>query len=112
MISTTANTLVPPARRLLPPSDWTNLQRFLVFGLLALSIVMFRAHRQRVRWVVSTCLLLVVLTSLAGCTNGSSNSMTTFPGTPPGTYAVTVSGDGAGGVVNAPGTLTLTVTTP
>jgi hypothetical protein len=83
----------------------------LVFGLLALSIVLFRARRRTVGWVVSAGLLLLVLTSLAACTNGSSYSTTTFNGTPPGTYAVTVTGLGSE-TASTPSTLTLTVTAP
>jgi len=100
-IDTTASSLVTPERRLLPPSDWTSLQRFLVFVLLALSILLFRARRRKVGWVASACLLLVVLTSLAGCKGSNSFS-----------YAVTVTGLGAGGTASTPSALTLTVTPP
>jgi hypothetical protein len=110
-IGTTANSVVPPARRLLPPSDWMKLQWLSVFGLLALSIVLFRARRRKLGWLVAACLLLAALTPLDGCSGGSSNSTTTINGTPPGTYAVTVMGLGAGSA-NTPSTLTLTVTAP
>jgi hypothetical protein len=109
-IATAASTLVTPGRRLLP-LDWTNLQRLTAIALLAFSIGLFRARRRKAGWVVSACLLLLVATSLAGCTNGSSNS-TSPNNAQPGTYAVTISANGLGGVVNAPGTVTLTVTAP
>jgi len=70
--------------------------------LLALSILLFRARRRKFGWVVNACLFLVLLTSLAGCGNGSSAF----------SYAVTVSGLGPGGTVSTPSTLTLTVTPP
>ena len=110
MIGTLANGLAPPAHPQLPPSAWTNLHRLLIFGLMGLSIVLFRARRQRAGWAVGACLLLVTLTSLSGCTNGSSISVGN--GTPPGTYAILISGLGAGGAVNAPSTLKLIVTSP
>jgi hypothetical protein len=108
-IVTTADTLATPARRLQPPSDWTNQQGILVFGLLVLSLVLFRARLRRAGCAASACLLLVVLTSLAGCTNGSTSTTTTFNGTPPGTYAVTISGLGIT-TANTPSTFTLIVT--
>ena len=110
-IGTTANSVVPPARRFLPLSDWMKLQWLFVFGLLASSIVLFRARRRKLGWLVAACMLLAVLTPLDGCTGGSSSSTTTFNGTPPGTYAVTVMGLGAA-TANTPSTLTLTVTSP
>ncbi|MGA7792212.1 MAG: FG-GAP-like repeat-containing protein [Candidatus Acidiferrales bacterium] len=110
-IGTTANSVVPPAHRFLPPSDWMKLQWLLVFGLLASSIILFRARRRKLGWLVAACMLLAVLTPLDGCTGGSSSSTTTFTGTPPGTYAVTVMGLGAE-TANTPSTLTLTVTSP
>jgi hypothetical protein len=100
-VITSVNSLETPLRRLLPASDWTNLQRLLVFVLLAISILLFRARRRKVGWVASACLLLVVATSLAGCKGSSAFS-----------YAVTVTGLGAGGAASTPSTLTLTVTPP
>ncbi len=110
-IGTTANSVVSPARRFPPPSLWMKLQWLFVFGLLALSIVLFRARRRKLGWLVAACLLLAMLTPLDGCAGGSSSSTTTFNGTPPGTYAVTVMGLGAT-TANTPSTLTLTVTSP
>jgi hypothetical protein len=110
-IGTTANSVVPPARRFLPPSDWMKLEWLFVLGLLASSIVLFRARHRKLGWLLAACVLLAVLTPLDGCAGGSSSSMTTFSGTPPGTYAVTVMGLGAT-TANTPSTLTLTVTSP
>jgi len=101
-IDTAAETLVPPGRRLRPPSDWTNLQRLLAFGLLALSIVLFRSQRRKIGCAATACLLLVVLTSLAGCSSSSNAS----------SYAVTVTALGTEGTASTPSTLTLTVTPP
>lgn len=108
-IATAASTLAPPGRRLLPPSDFANPQSLAVIALLAMSIALFCLRRQKVRWMVCACLLLMVATSLASCTNGNSNS-TPPNDAPAGTYAVTISANGEGGVVNAPSTVTLTVT--
>jgi hypothetical protein len=109
-IGTTANTLAPSGRRFLGPSNWTNLVTGLAFGLLALPIAVFRARPRTVGWLASACLLLAAATSLAGCTAGGSNSTTTFNGTPPGTYAVTVAGVAGSVSASTPSTLTLTVT--
>ena len=113
-IGTTANTVTPPARRLRPPSDWTNLQRLLVFMLLTLFIGVFRSRPggRKVASMASACFLLAVLASLAACTGGGSNSTTTFNGTPPGTYAITVTGVAGSASASTPSTLTLTVTSP
>jgi Big-like domain-containing protein/ASPM-SPD-2-Hydin domain-containing protein/beta-propeller repeat-containing protein len=110
-IATTADTLVTPSLRFLPPANWTNLLRLFVFGLLALSIVLFRAHRRKIGWVVNACLLFAVLTSLLACAS-SNNSTTTYNGTPPGTFSVTVTGVGNPGstLASTPSAVTLTVT--
>jgi hypothetical protein len=100
-IDTTTSSVAAPAHRLLPASDWMNPQRLLVFVLLALSILLFRARRLKVGWIASACLMLLVATSLAGCKGNSAFS-----------YAVTVTGLGAGGAASTPSTLTLTVTPP
>jgi len=110
-IATAATTMVTPGQRTLPPLNWTIMLRLSVIGLLAVSIGLFRAKRRKAGWVVSACLLLLVATSLAGCTNGSPNSSSPNSAQP-GTYALTISANGIGGVVNAPGTVTLTVTSP
>ncbi len=110
-IATAASTMVTPERRLLAPMDWTNMERLAVIGLLAISIGLFRTRRRIAGWAVSACLLLLIATSLAGCTNGSPNSSSPNSAQP-GSYALTISANGAGGVVNAPGTVTLIVTAP
>jgi len=110
-IATSASTLVTPEPCLLPPWGWKATQKLAVFLLLALSIVLFSARRRKLGWIICGCWLMILGTSLAGCTNGSSNS--TAPNSAqPGTYAVTISANGGGGVVNAAGTVTLTVTAP
>jgi hypothetical protein len=98
-IATTSSDLVLPGRRLEPPSRRTNLQKLFVFLLLASSMVLFSVWRGKMGWIVSACLLLVVLTSLAGCKGSNSNSTT---------YAVTVMANGAE-TASTPSTLTLTV---
>lgn len=110
-IGTTANTVVFPARRLRPPTEWANLQEFLAIGLLGVSVILFRARRPRAACGASACLLLVVITALVGCSGGSSNSAT-FNGTAPGTYAITVTGVAGSASASTPSTLTLTVTSP
>jgi VCBS repeat-containing protein len=109
-IVTTADTLVVPGRRLVPPADWTHFQRVLVLGLLALSIVLFHVRRRKIAWLVSTGVLLMVLTSITGCASGGSGSTTTFNGTPPGTSAVTVTGVAGSALATTPSSVTLTVT--
>ncbi len=96
-IATTSSDLVPPGRRLAPPSDWTNLQKLLIFLLLACSVVLFSVRRRKTGWIVSACLLLLVLTGLVSCKGTNSNATT---------YAVTVTGNGT---ASTPSTLTLTV---
>jgi hypothetical protein len=110
MIGTTANTAAYPGRRLRPPAGWTNLQEFLAIGLLALSAFLFRVRRRRAASTSTACLLLILIAPLAGCTGGGSNSTTTFNGTPPGTYAITVTGVAGSASASTPNTLTLTVT--
>jgi hypothetical protein len=95
-IATTSSDLVAPGRRLRPPSDWTNLQKLSAFALSVFSLGLFRFRRGKVGLAMSGCLLLVILTSLAGC--GSNPNSTT--------YAVTVTGNGT---ASTPSTLTLTV---
>jgi len=110
-IQTAASAGVAPERRLLLPSDWTNSQRLTVIVLLALSIVPFRARVRKIGWMASACLFLALAMSLGGCTNGKQNG-----GAPnsaaPGIYVLTVSANSAGNVINAPGTVTVTVTAP
>ena len=96
-IATISGGLTLPGRPLQPPLDWTNLQKLLAFILAALSAVLFAIRRKNLGWMVSACLLLVVLTALTGCKGSNSNSTT---------YAVTVTGNGT---ASTPSTLTLTV---
>ncbi len=110
-IATAASTLATPEPRVLPLWNWRTTQELAVLVFLALSIVLFSTRRRKAGWTMSACLLIVLATSLAGCTNGGSNSSAPNSAQP-GTYAVTISGNGTGGVVNAQGTVTLTVTTP
>lgn len=100
--------LVTPSRRLLPPSDWTKLHGLLVLVLLAMSFALFSARHRKAGWMLTACLLLVALTSLNSCSNGSGSSTSSVM--PPGTYAVGISATGNGVTVTANKTLTLTVT--
>jgi hypothetical protein len=111
-IGTTANTIAVPARRLFPPGISIKLQWFLILALLALSRILFRErHKKGVALAGAIC-ALALLATLAGCSGGGSNSSTTFNGTPPGTYAITVTGVAGSASASTPNTLTLTVTSP
>ena len=109
-IATAATTLATSEPRLLHPWDWMTTQKLAALVLLALSIALFSTQRRRAKWTVCAFLLMILASSLAGCTNGGSNSSAPNSAQP-GTYAVTISGNGAGGPINA-GTVTLTVTSP
>jgi hypothetical protein len=98
-IATGANSLATPGRSLPPISDWTNTQKLVALIMLALTIVLLRARQRKLQLAASACLFLVVMASLGGCTNRSSNDTT---------YAVTVTALGAT-TASTPSTLTLTV---
>jgi hypothetical protein len=111
-IGTTANTVAVPARRFFPPGNLIDLRWFLVLALLALSLVLFRERHRKGAALASAFFALALLGALAGCSGGGSNSSTTFNGTPPGTYAITVTGVAGSASASTPNTLTLTVTSP
>ncbi len=101
-IGPTSSALVAPPRRLSPPSDWTNAQKALVLTLFSIMLILAGTRQRKAGWAVCACMMLLALTSLAGC--GGSDST-------PAKYAVTVSALGSGGTpVEAQPTLTLTVT--
>jgi hypothetical protein len=109
MISTGASGTVTPSRRLTPQANWMIAERLLLFGLLASCIFLLRVHNRNFRWVCSACLLVMSAALFIGCSSGSSS--TTSGGTPAGTYAVTISANGASGTpVSTPNALTLKVT--
>ena len=109
MISTGANGTATPSLRLAPPANWTVAERLLLFGLLASCIFLLRTHNRNLRWVCGACLLAISAALFIGCS--SSPSSTTSGGTLAGTYAVTISANGASGTpVSTPNPLTLKVT--
>ncbi len=62
----------------------------LVWAVAVLAALMASARRSKRGALVLTALLL--LAALAGCGGGSSSSSALSPGTPPGTYSITISG--------------------
>jgi hypothetical protein len=111
-IGTTANTIAVPARRFFPPGNLINLRWFLLLALLALSLVLFRERHRKGAALAGAFCALALLATFAGCSGGGSNSSTTFNGTPPGTYAITVTGVAGSASASTPNTLTLMVTSP
>jgi FG-GAP-like repeat len=106
MIATAASATVTPSHRLPPPTNWTIAERWLLFSLLAASIFLLCTRNRNLRWASSACLLAMTAALFVGC---SSTPIT--GGTPAGTYAVTISANGASGTpVSTPVPLTLKVT--
>jgi hypothetical protein len=109
MIATSASGTVTPTHRLSPPPSWMMAEKSLLIGLLAAFIFLLRTHNRNLRWASSTCLLVMAAALFVGCS--SSSSSTTTGGTPAGTYAVTITANGASGTpVSTPNPLTLKVT--
>jgi hypothetical protein len=109
MFGTTADTMAAPAGKFISPASWTRLQTFFVFALASLSVVLFWMRRPRIAWIASSSFLLFALLSLAGCMS-SGSSTTTYNGTPPGTYSVTISGSSGSVGQSAPSTISVMVT--
>ncbi len=106
-IMTTGNSLAVPAQRLPPPTGpapWV-----LFWGLLALAANVLHFRRFRAAQFLSIGVALVIMGLIVAC-GGSTPKVNT--GTPPGSYTVTVTGNGMPGNVNvnAPSGVALTVT--
>lgn len=90
---------VTPIGQLFPPAE--------IAALAALALLISFSRRQRIRLVLA-CGVVFVAVSLLSC--GSSSGGGGNPtGTPPGTYAVTITGAAGALVHNAPNTVTLKV---
>jgi hypothetical protein len=71
-------------------------------------IVLFAAAPKRRRLVLgSTLTLFLMLLVISGCSNSGSSSGSSNPGTPTGSYTITITG--ASGSTNIQQTVTLTV---
>ncbi len=109
-ISTTADTLVVPGRRLQPPASWTNPLKLIILALAGCVFVLFRSRRRRLAWMATSCLLVILAASLAGCAGSYNNTTVTYNGTPPGTSNITVVGASGGTTASTPSAVSLTVT--
>jgi hypothetical protein len=89
-VSTTAGTLAPPWRRILPPRFRGFGRMFWLYALLGLAGVaaLAGAGKRRAAYLLGTCLLLVILWSACG---GGGTQIIHTPGTPAGTYTLDVS---------------------
>lgn len=110
-INTTADTLVGPSERQLPPADFPFARRLLLFATAVLVLVAGFVRHRKPALLASAVFLIAALAFLVGCTNGAPSSVT-FNGSPPGTSTVVVTGNGTPGNVNvsAPSGVALTVT--
>jgi hypothetical protein len=79
-------------------------------ALLGAGLASDRKRRKRVLQLLAGCVVLIGLAALVGCGGGSSTTTTGGgnPGTPAGTYTITVNGTAAG-VTTQSATITLTV---
>jgi HYDIN/CFA65/VesB-like, Ig-like domain/Abnormal spindle-like microcephaly-assoc'd, ASPM-SPD-2-Hydin len=104
-LQTTVRSLVPPVSRphMGPPSLGRYPMGWLIFAL-GLMMMAGLALRRRLAWAGIALVLLLALTWM-GCGNGVSP--TTAPGTPAGTYTLTVKG--TSGTVSHTATLSVTV---
>jgi hypothetical protein len=106
-IMTKSNALAPGSpRRPAAPIGWI-FSPVGIAALTALALLIGFSRRQRMRLVLAcgAVLVAVALLSCGSSGNGGGNST----GTPPGTYAVTITGAAGADVHNAPNTVTLKV---
>jgi hypothetical protein len=107
MITTTASGAVIPTHPWSPQFNWIIAGSLLLMSLMTSFIFLARTHNRNLRWASSACLLVMAAVFFVGC----SSSLTTTGGTPAGTYAVTISANGASGTpVSTPNPLTFKVT--
>jgi uncharacterized repeat protein (TIGR01451 family) len=101
-IATTAkSTIFPPQ----PPGRLPPTLLLVLCGLAVLAISQLHGRRLRLAGAMASLALLTV----AGCGVNRSTPVQHNPGTPPGTYAVTVTASSANQGATATGTLNLTV---
>jgi hypothetical protein len=116
-VSTTAATLAPPVLRPAPPFRFDGMGRLgalLLLGLLLLASVAagiagMKPQRMVFRYGLGIAALMVLALAMAACGGGGSGSGGGYhdPGTPAGTYTLTVLGSASG--LQHSTTLTLTV---
>jgi hypothetical protein len=107
-VLTMTNASVPGAPRspALPVAPW-----FVPIGIVSLAIAVLvslcpRRHRMR---AILTCGVICIAIGLVSCSSTSSGGGGTSKGTPPGTYALTITGASGAIVHNALSTVTLMV---
>lgn len=97
-VTTTAASGLGPFK--LPPTPWTPI------GLLALAVILtgvtgylyIDKRNRRLRLTTCACMLAAIWLALLGCGGGSGGGGSHNSGTPPGTYAISVTAaDSAGG---------------
>lgn len=108
-VTTTAGTMVAP-RRLGPPISWLGLRvwTLILVCFLVLGTGMAVARRRRWSWLILTGSVLLVIV-WSGC-GGGGGSVVHNPGTPAGTYTLTVTGTFTSGSASLIRTQNLTLT--
>jgi uncharacterized protein DUF11 len=101
-ISTTAKSIVFPPQ---PPGGARPIMLLLLFALTALALGQLRGRKLRLAGAMA-CLALL---TLAGCGVSQPAPVQHSPGTPPGTYAITVTATSASQSATATSTVNLTV---
>jgi hypothetical protein len=109
-VATTAPTTTPGYRRVVPPSlGGLRPQGLLLWLVLLASLAgLAAARRRRTRWALLAAPLFCVLMWVA-CGGGGTELISQNPGTPAGTYTLTVTGTSTAGSTEVTHTISLTL---
>jgi hypothetical protein len=108
-VTTTARSLAAPEPHAGPSTTGGNDVRLSPLWLLALATLSVPAAIRRRRAALSLALTMLFLLSWAACGGGSSNNGGGHPGTPAGTYALTISGTATSSSGNLSHSITVTL---